>query len=70
MPEFLERKLAGEARKKGLSGRSKDRYVYGAMNRIGAMRGNKQTEKGAEMERKHKRKMRVSAGGYDFRRGR
>lgn len=47
MPEFLERKL-------------KARYpnnpsaVYGTMNEIGAMHGNKETPKGKAMERKHK----------------
>lgn len=47
MPAFLEKKL-------------KERYpnnpgaVYGTMNKIGAMHGNKETAKGKAMERKHK----------------
>ena len=47
MPKFLEKKL-------------KQRYgsdsaiPYKIMNSIGAMRGNKETEKGKEMERKHR----------------
>jgi hypothetical protein len=46
MPEFLEKKL-------------KEQYpnnpgaVYGTMNKLGAMRGNKETAKGRQMERKH-----------------
>lgn len=48
MPQFLIDKL-------------KRRYpnnphaVYGTLNAIGAMRGSKETAKGREMERKHKR---------------
>lgn len=55
MPKFLEDKLRAEAAKKGKRGRAADRYVFGTMNNIGAMRGNKETAKGAEMEAKHKR---------------
>lgn len=54
MPKFLEDKLKAEAAHKGLKGKRADRYVYGAMNNLGAMRGNKETEKGAEMDRKHR----------------
>jgi hypothetical protein len=46
MPEFLERKLESEYGKG-------DSRVYATMNKIGAMRGNKQTAKGAAMQRKH-----------------
>jgi hypothetical protein len=52
-PDFLEKKLESGAAKHGFSGRRKDRYVYGAMNRMGAMSGNKITAKGRAMERKH-----------------
>ncbi len=48
MPEFLEKKL-----KKQYPGNPS--AVYGTLNKIGAMRGNKETAKGREMERKHKR---------------
>jgi hypothetical protein len=41
------------AAKKGKRGRAADRYVYGTMNSIGAMHGNKITAKGRAMERKH-----------------
>lgn len=48
MPEFLEKKLKKEY--PGNPG-----AVYGTLNRIGAMHGNRETAKGREMERKHKR---------------
>jgi len=57
MPAFLEAKLRQSAEKKGFSGKREDRYVYGAMNNAGAMRGNKETAKGKRMERKHQAKM-------------
>jgi len=34
MPKKIHDKLAKQARKKGLSGKAKDRYVYGTMSRI------------------------------------
>lgn len=55
MPKFLEDKLKSEAAKKGKTGKAAARYVYGAMNNMGAMRGNKETAKGARMSAKHKR---------------
>lgn len=55
MPKFLEDKLKEGARRKGFSGRRAAHYIYGAMNNMGAMHGNKETAKGREMERKHKR---------------
>ena len=57
MPNFLESKLQDEAAKLGKSGRDADRYVYGAMNNMGAMHGNKITAKGRSMERKHAAKV-------------
>lgn len=56
MPDFLESKLKQTAAKKGLSGRKADAYVYGTMNNLGAMHGNKITAKGREMEEKHEAK--------------
>jgi hypothetical protein len=53
MPAFLEAKL----RKNVPKGVDPDRYVYGAMNNMGAMKGNKITKKGKRMQRKHDRKM-------------
>jgi hypothetical protein len=48
MPKFLEDKLKKEY--PGNPG-----AVYGTMNKIGAMKGNKETAKGREMARKHAR---------------
>jgi len=60
MPKFLEDKLRAEARAKGFKGKRADRYVYGAMNNMGAMRGNQETAKGAQMEEKHRRDQEIS----------
>jgi len=62
MPKFLEKALAsGFAKRKAegkLKGVSEGQYVYGGMNRMGAMRGSKITPKGRRMEKKHNEKMR------------
>lgn len=55
MPRFLEEKLKAEYRAKGKKGKALDHAVYGTMNSIGAMRGNKITKKGERMEAKHNR---------------
>lgn len=60
MPAFLEARLKKAAAAKGFSGEKADHYVYGAMNNMGAMRGNKETAKGKRMEKKHHAKI---AGG-------
>jgi hypothetical protein len=57
MPKFLEERLEEEAEKKGFTGKRKDKYVYGAMNNMGAMRGSKTTAKGEAMEEKHEKDM-------------
>ncbi len=46
MPKFLERKLRQEY---GYN----DRAVYGTMNSLGVMKGNKETAKGKAMQAKH-----------------
>ena len=46
MPKFLERKLKAEYGQKS-------KIPYKVMNSICAMRGNKETVKGAEMQKKH-----------------
>lgn len=53
MPAFLEKQLREEAAKKGLTGAHADAYVYGAMNNMGAMHGNKETAKGRNMQAAH-----------------
>ncbi len=61
MPRFLEEALRRGAAKHGMSGRRADAYVYGAMNKMGAMHGNKETALGRAMARKHARNMKRSA---------
>lgn len=60
MPKFLENLLQQAAAAKGLTGRAADRYTYGALNDMGAMKGNQITPKGAAMQAKHTRD--VAAG--------
>ena len=57
MPAFLEHALRKSVRKAGKTGKAADRYVYGSMNRMGAMHGSKETARGRAMERKHEKKM-------------
>ena len=57
MPKFLEKKLKSEASKKGFTGKRAAKYVYGAMNNMGAMRGSKETAKGRLMQKKHTMKL-------------
>lgn len=57
MPRFLESALRHHATTQGLTGEAADRYVYGAMNNIGAMHGSKTTAKGRRMQRKHEQDM-------------
>lgn len=46
-PRFLEKKLMAEY------GPNNPSAVYGTMNKLGAMRGNKETAKGRAMQAKH-----------------
>ena len=55
MPAFLEKKLKAEYG-------SNSKIPYMVMNKIGAMRGNKETAKGVSMERKHNAKMKLMKG--------
>lgn len=60
MPKFLESKLKAEYP-------NNPHAVYGTLNTIGAMRGNKETPKGAAMQRKHDAKVghpHVNLGKY------
>lgn len=50
MPAFLEKKLKSEY---GAS----SKIPYMVMNKLGAMRGNKETAKGVAMEKKHEAKL-------------
>lgn len=46
MPKALEAKLKKEAKKKGLGKKRQGAYVYGTMNKLGLMHGNKVVHKG------------------------
>lgn len=46
MPKEMEDKLRAEALRKGMTGKQKDAYVYGTMNKMGMMHGNKTVKKG------------------------
>jgi hypothetical protein len=66
MPAFLEAALAKAGKKAGKKGKALDRYVYGAMNNMDAMHGNKETAKGRAMQAKHMRKKKKDKDGdYD-----
>jgi len=55
MPAFLEKKLKAEYG-------DNPHAIYGTMNKIGAMKGNKETPKGRDMERKHSAKLKALRG--------
>jgi len=63
MPKFLEKKLKAEYG-------AKSKVPYKVMNSLGAMRGNKETEKGAEMQKKHDEmsKFKGESHSYSFKR--
>lgn len=45
MPKKVEDKLKREGRAKGLKGKALDAYVFGTMNKLGLMKGNKPVKK-------------------------
>lgn len=49
MPKFLEKKLAKEYGKG-------NPIIYATMNKLGYMKGNKETKKGEELDKKHQQK--------------
>lgn len=49
MPKFLEAKLKKEYGDNGHA-------IYGTMNKLGVMKGNKETAKGRREEKKHEEK--------------
>lgn len=54
MPKFLETILRKEYG-------NDPHAIYGTMNKIGAMRGNKETAKGRQMQAKHNKKLSASS---------
>ncbi len=57
MPKFLEDRLKAEYP-------NNPHAVYGTLNAIGAMHGNKETAKGAQMQAKHNRDVRAGKTGH------
>ena len=55
MPEFLEKKLKAEYG-------DNPHAIYGTLNKIGAMKGSKETPKGAAMQAKHEAKVKPHVG--------
>ena len=60
MPRFLEEKLKEEYGEDS-------KIPYKVMNKLGAMHGNRITERGREMERKHERKLALKKRGSEKR---
>jgi hypothetical protein len=50
MPKFLEEKLKKEYG-------SNEHAIYGTMNKLGYMKGNKETKKGKKVEAKHEKQL-------------
>lgn len=59
MPKFLEAKLKAEYGQNST-------IPYKVMNSLGAMKGNKETAKGAEMERKHAEMSRFKGESHSY----
>ena len=57
MPKKLEEKLRAEAKAHGLNKQAQDAYVYGTMNKIGVMHGNKVVHH-SSVQPRHKGKFR------------
>ena len=57
MPKFLEKQLQKAAAAQGLKGEAADRYTYGVLNNLGAMKGSQETPKGKAMQKKHEAKL-------------
>lgn len=62
MPAFLEEKLKAEYG-------NNPHAIYGTLNKLGAMKGNKETAKGRRMEAKHERDSRKGTIGDLMKRG-
>lgn len=60
MPKFLEDKLRAEYG-------DNPHAIFGTMNKLGAMKGNKVTAKGRAMERKHERDEKGKSHAYNWR---
>lgn len=65
MPKFLEKKLEHEYA--GLPKKEREHDIFGTMNKIGAMRGSKETAKGKAMEKKHSMAHKMRKEGHAIR---
>lgn len=52
MPKFLEQRLRAEYG-------NNPRAIYGTLNKLGAMKGSRETAKGRAMQAKHVKKMKA-----------
>ena len=52
MPEKLERSLMNQAKKKGLKGKEKDKYVYGTLTRVAGPKGSKKAAETGNVRKK------------------
>ena len=51
MPEALEKSLMARARKKGLTGKARDKYVYGTLTRVAGPKGSDRAGKTGAVRR-------------------
>jgi len=51
MPEALEKSLMAQAKKKGLKGKARDKYVYGTLTRIAGPKGSDRAGKTGTVRR-------------------
>ena len=54
MPERLESSLMNQAKKKGLTGEARDKYVYGTMTRVAGPKGSKKASETGNVRKKAK----------------
>lgn len=54
MPEKLEKSLMNQAKKKGLTGEARDRYVYGTLTRVAGPKGSKKAGETGDVRKKTK----------------
>jgi len=52
MPEKLERSLMNQAKKKGLTGEEKDKYVYGTLTKVAGPKGSNQAARTGNVRKK------------------
>jgi len=53
MPKLMEKKLKEEAKKKGLTGKREDAYVYGTMRKTGWKPSTQKAHKALKINKKY-----------------